>query len=61
MPAFMARWWGAYAIARDPKLEAHLTELEQRAAESTDLVEARALLEEASNIRYQAQRMEPGQ
>ncbi|MDT0613890.1 hypothetical protein RM812_27230 [Streptomyces sp. DSM 40712] len=57
----MARWWGAYAIARDPKLEAHLTELEQRAAESTDLVEARALLEEASNIRYQAQRMEPGQ
>ncbi|MGP2436738.1 DUF6247 family protein [Streptomyces sp. JW3] len=61
VPAFMARWWGAYAIARDPGLDAHLADLERRAAESTDLIEAKALLEEASNIRYQAQRVEPGQ
>ncbi|MBT2410957.1 hypothetical protein J7I94_10325 [Streptomyces sp. ISL-12] len=61
VPAFMARWWGAYAIARDPALEAHLRDLEHRAGESADLTQARALLEEASNIRYQAQRVEPGQ
>jgi hypothetical protein len=60
LPAFMARWWGEYAIARDPKLDAHVTDLEARAAECTDLTEAKALLEEASNIRDRALRIEPG-
>ncbi|MFE7069300.1 hypothetical protein ACFU96_04300 [Streptomyces sp. NPDC057620] len=64
VPAFMARWWGQYAIARDPGLNAHVADLEQRAAESTDLAEAKALVEEASNIRHQrstpAGRREPG-
>ncbi|AJE83859.1 MULTISPECIES: DUF6247 family protein [Streptomyces] len=61
VPAFMARWWGQYAIARDPKLDAHVTDLEHRASESTDLTEARSLLEAASHIRHQVQRLEPGQ
>jgi hypothetical protein len=61
VPAFMARWWGEYAIARDPKLDAHMKDLHRRASESTDVEEAKALLEEASNIRYQVRRLEPGQ
>ncbi|MFJ7767552.1 DUF6247 family protein [Streptomyces sp. NPDC097107] len=61
VPAFMARWWGEYAIARDPKLDAHMADLHHRASESTDLAEAKALLEEASHIRYESQRLEPGQ
>lgn len=61
VPAFMARWWSQYAIARDPKLDAHLTDLEHGASECTDIAEARALLDEASNIRYQVRRLEPGQ
>lgn len=60
VPAFMARWWGEYAIARDPHLDAHLTDLEARATDATDLAEARKLLEEASNIRHMAARTEPG-
>ncbi|GHD99944.1 DUF6247 family protein [Streptomyces alanosinicus] len=61
VPAFVARWWVEYAIARDPKLDAHLCDLEHRAAESTDIAEAKALLEEASTIRYRALRTEPGE
>lgn len=61
VPAFMARWWVEYAIARDPKLDAYVTDLHHRAAESTDIAEAKALIEESSNIRHQAQRLEPGQ
>lgn len=61
VPAFMARWWIEYAIARDPELDAHLHDLELRAAESTDITEARALLEEAAKIRHRALRMEPGE
>ncbi|MFD6286446.1 DUF6247 family protein [Streptomyces sp. NPDC060205] len=61
VPAFMARWWIEYAIARDPKLDAHLHDLEQRAAEATDITEAKALLEEASRIRHEALRAEPGE
>ncbi|MCI3930573.1 DUF6247 family protein [Streptomyces sp. AN091965] len=61
VPAFMARWWGEYAIARDPHLDAHLTDLEARATEATDVAEAGKLLEEASNIRHMAARTEPGQ
>ncbi|WP_206507518.1 hypothetical protein [Streptomyces chrestomyceticus] len=61
VPAFMARWWAEYAIARDPRLDAHVTALEHRAAyECTDPAEAKALLEEASNIRHMAARAEPG-
>jgi hypothetical protein len=61
VPAFVARWWVEYAIARDPKLDAHLHDLEIRAAESTDIAEARALLEEASKIRHRALSAEPGE
>ncbi|GEC09252.1 hypothetical protein SSP24_69070 [Streptomyces spinoverrucosus] len=61
VPAFVARWWIEYAIARDPKLDAHLHDLEHRAAESTDIAEAKALLEEASKIRHKALRTEPGE
>ncbi|MER7787654.1 hypothetical protein [Streptomyces sp. NPDC097640] len=60
VPAFMARWWGEYAIARDPKLDAHVRDVEARAAECADLAEAKTLLEEASSIRHQALRVEPG-
>ncbi|MFD6323382.1 hypothetical protein ACFWOL_11020 [Streptomyces sp. NPDC058442] len=60
VPAFMALWWGEYAIARDPKLDAHMADLRHRAAESTDIAEAKALLEEASHIQYEARRLEPG-
>ncbi|MGW4271765.1 hypothetical protein ACWEGQ_05255 [Streptomyces seoulensis] len=61
VPAFMARWWGEYAIARDPELDAHVTDLEHRAAyECTEAAEAQALLEEVSNIRHLAARTEPG-
>ncbi|MFI7318056.1 hypothetical protein [Streptomyces venezuelae] len=60
VPAFMARWWGQYAIARDPHLVAQLTDLEARATEATDLAEARKLVVEASNIRHMAARTEPG-
>ncbi|MGW3492584.1 DUF6247 family protein [Streptomyces sp. NPDC001020] len=61
LPAFMARWWGEYAIARDPELDAHMADLHHRAAESTDIAEAKALLEEASRIRHRARDTEPGQ
>ncbi|UUU32891.1 DUF6247 family protein [Streptomyces sp. CA-210063] len=61
VPAFMARWWVEYAIARDPKLDAYVTDLHHRAAEATDIAEAKALIEESSNIRHRAHRLEPGQ
>ncbi|MGX4691655.1 DUF6247 family protein [Streptomyces sp. JNUCC 63] len=61
VPAFMARWWGEYAIARDPKLDAHMADLHQRASESTDIAEAKALIEEAAKIRYRAREVRPGQ
>ncbi len=61
VPAFLARWWGEYAIARDPRLDAHMADLHERATQSTDPAEAKALLEEVSHIRYEAQRLEPGQ
>lgn len=60
LPAFMARWWGEYAIARDPELDAHMADLHRRATESTDLAEAKALLEEASTIRHRMRDLEPG-
>ncbi|MEV5318684.1 DUF6247 family protein [Streptomyces sp. NPDC052687] len=60
--AFMARWWGQYAIARDPALNAHVLDLEHRAAyECTDVAEAKALLEEAAKIHYRVRELEPGE
>ncbi|MFI1419515.1 DUF6247 family protein [Streptomyces sp. NPDC020731] len=59
--AFMARWWGEYAIARDPELDAHMADLHHRATECTDPAEAKELLEEASSIRYRVRDLEPGQ
>ncbi|MEV6592792.1 DUF6247 family protein [Streptomyces acidicola] len=61
VPAFMVFWWGEYAIARDPELDAHLHDLERRAAESTDNAEVKALLEEAAKIRYRVRDLEPGE
>ncbi|KUL24445.1 hypothetical protein [Streptomyces regalis] len=60
--AFVAFWWGEYAIARDRKLDAHVHDLEHRAAyECTDIEEAKALLEEVSKIRYRVRELEPGE
>ncbi|MCL3994276.1 DUF6247 family protein [Streptomyces lavenduligriseus] len=61
VPAFMARWWGEYALARDPELDAHVCDLEKRASESTDINEAKALLEEASKIHYRVRDLAPGE
>ncbi|MFI6409155.1 hypothetical protein [Streptomyces sp. NPDC050548] len=62
VPAFMARWWGEYALARDPRLDAHVRDLEHRAAyECTDSAEAKALLEEAAKIHYRVRDLEPGE
>ena len=61
LPAFLARWWGQYAIARDPQLDAHVADLHHRAAEATDYAVAKALLEEVSEIRCGLQELEPGQ
>ncbi|MER5935475.1 DUF6247 family protein [Streptomyces sp. NPDC002054] len=61
VPAFMARWWGEYALARDPELDRHVTELESRAAEATDAETARKLLDEASRIRHELRDLEPGE
>jgi hypothetical protein len=48
-------------LARDPELDAHVHDLELRAAESTDIVEAKALLEEAAKIRHRVRELEPGE
>ncbi|WHM40808.1 hypothetical protein [Streptomyces sp. BPTC-684] len=60
VPAFLARWWGEYAIARDPLLEERVNRLEDEAAETTDLPRAKALLEEAGHLRRAARQAEPG-
>lgn len=57
----MARWWCEYGIARDPKLDAYVTELQHRAAEATDIAEAKALLDEVAKIRYSMRNLEPGE
>ncbi|MCC3770131.1 hypothetical protein [Streptomyces sp. UNOC14_S4] len=61
VPAFMARWWAEYALARDPRLDARVSDLEDRAAEADDVAEARALLEQAAHLRREAGQTEPGQ
>lgn len=57
----MARWWSEYAIARDPQLDAHVIELQHRAAEAADVAEAKALLDEVAKIRYSMRNVEPGE
>ncbi|MDH6628426.1 hypothetical protein M2271_006259 [Streptomyces sp. LBL] len=59
--AFLARWWCEFGIARDPELDAHVTELQHRAAEATDIAEAKALLDEVAKIRYSMRDLEPGE
>jgi hypothetical protein len=59
--AFVAFWWGEYALARDPELDARVHDLELRGAESTSNAEAQALLEEAAKIRHRVQALEPGE
>ncbi|WP_046258716.1 hypothetical protein [Streptomyces sp. WM6386] len=54
-----ARLWRP--LARDPKLDAHVTELQHRAAEATDIAEAKALLDEVAKIRYLMRKLEPGE
>lgn len=60
-PAFLARWWGEYALARDPELDHHVRDLEERAAECTDPDKAKDLLEEASRIHHRLAGLGPGE
>ncbi|WP_262064526.1 DUF6247 family protein [Streptomyces sp. STR69] len=61
VPAFMARWWSEYALARDPRLEAKAHALEDEAAQEPDYARAKTLIEEAGRIRRTAAKAEPGQ
>ncbi|MFJ6636729.1 DUF6247 family protein [Streptomyces sp. NPDC091376] len=61
VPAFMHLWWTQYAIARDPSLEAHLHDLQARAAKSEDSDDSTRLLAEYSRLRSKAAAVEPGQ
>ncbi|MEU5345049.1 DUF6247 family protein [Streptomyces sp. NPDC020766] len=42
VPAFVARWWCEYAIARDPGLDARVRDLYRRAEDTADFSEAQA-------------------
>ncbi|MEU9632954.1 hypothetical protein AB0D80_01060 [Streptomyces tendae] len=61
VPAFMARWWGEYALCRDSALEAHVHRLEDDAAQEPDYTHAKAMVEEAGRIRRAAAKAAPGQ
>ncbi|WP_055552778.1 DUF6247 family protein [Streptomyces sp. NBRC 110028] len=61
VPAFMARWWGEYALARNPELEARVHRLEDEAAQERDYARAKSMIEEAGRIRRAAAKAEPGQ
>ncbi|MFF4836632.1 DUF6247 family protein [Streptomyces sp. NPDC001315] len=61
LPAFMARWWAEFALARDPQLEARVHRLEGEAAQATDNAHAKSLVEEAGRLRREASKAEPGQ
>ncbi|GHB75272.1 hypothetical protein GCM10010347_52040 [Streptomyces cirratus] len=56
----MQLWWTQYAIARDPGLEAHLHDLEARAATSEEAEESARLLAEYSRLRRAAGAVDPG-
>ncbi|MBT2452906.1 hypothetical protein J7F03_38915 [Streptomyces sp. ISL-43] len=60
-PAFLARWWGEYALARNPELDRHVRDLEERAARSADPDKAKALLEEAAEIHQHVSGLGPGE
>ncbi|WP_420032285.1 DUF6247 family protein [Streptomyces sp. cg28] len=51
VPAFMARWTAAYRLARDPAAEAEVHRLENAAGQETDYGRAKAMIEEAGQIR----------
>ncbi|MFP3990036.1 hypothetical protein U9R90_21695 [Streptomyces sp. E11-3] len=61
VPAFMARWWSEYALARDPQLQAKVHGLEDAAAREADYRRAKDLIEEAGRLRRAAAAAEPGQ
>ena len=61
VPAFMARWWGEFALARNPRLEAKVHSLEDEAGQEPDYARAKSLIEEAGRIRRTAAKAEPGQ
>ncbi|MEU8674414.1 DUF6247 family protein [Streptomyces finlayi] len=61
VPAFMARWWGEYALARDPRNEATVHRLEDEAGQEPDYARAKALIEEAGRIRRTVAQVNPGQ
>ncbi|WP_432095404.1 DUF6247 family protein [Streptomyces sp. bgisy100] len=61
VPAFMARWWGEYALARNPELAARVHRMEDEAAQESDYARAKAMIEEAGRIRRAAAKAEPGQ
>ncbi|MDF4250692.1 DUF6247 family protein [Streptomyces sp. WMMB303] len=61
VPAFMARWWGEYALARNLELEARVHRLEDEATQEGDYARAKAMIEEAGRIRREAAKAEPGE
>lgn len=61
VPAFMARWWAEYALARNPRLEAEVHRLEDEAHGESDYARAKSLIEEAGRLRREAGKAEPGQ
>ncbi|MGW7346209.1 hypothetical protein [Streptomyces sp. NPDC054854] len=60
-PAFLTRWWAEYALARDPDLNRHMRDLEERAAQSADPDKALAFLEEAARIHSRVSLLGPGE
>ena len=61
VPAFLARWWTEFALARDPDLDRHVRELEERAAGAATYDQALQLLTQAAHLRREAAKAEPGQ
>ncbi|MFD9458614.1 hypothetical protein ACFWBC_36725 [Streptomyces sp. NPDC059985] len=62
-PAFLTRWWGEYeyAVARDPDLNRHMRDLEERVAQSADPDKAKAFLEESAQIHIRVSLLGPGE
>ncbi|MFI1941217.1 DUF6247 family protein [Streptomyces purpureus] len=60
VPAFLARWWTEFALARDPELDKRVLQLEAEAADAADNATAMALLEQAAHLRREAGKAEPG-
>ncbi|WP_338696954.1 hypothetical protein V2W30_15180 [Streptomyces sp. Q6] len=60
VPAFMARWWAEYALARNPELAAMVHGLEEAADKEADYARAKTLIEEAGRLRREVAKAEPG-